>query len=86
MKKLFVTSVLLLGLSFTTVQAQKRPSRPAEKELVSAKRQEIDKRYAFDKKMISNHPVLTAKMKKAQLKTLKQKYNTEIKLLNEAKK
>lgn len=85
MKKIFLTSVLLLGLSFATVNAQKHPARPAEKELVSAKRQEIDKRYAFDKKMISKHPVLTDKMKKAQLKTLKDKYNAEIRLLNKAK-
>lgn len=86
MKRIIITSILILGLSFTSqIQAQKRPARPAEKELVDAKKQELTKKYEFDKKMINKHPILTDKMKKAQLKTLKEKYNTELKVLNKSK-
>lgn len=85
MKKLFVTSVLLLGLSFTTLDAQQRPPRPAEKELVSAKRQELDKKYAIEKKLIMNHPIASKKMKSDQMRVLNRRYKAEIKLLNQAK-
>ena len=86
MKRIIITSIFILGLSFTSqIQAQQRPARPAEKELINAKRQELAKKYEFDKKMIKKHPILTDKMKKAQLKTLKEKYNTELKVLNKSK-
>lgn len=59
MKKLFISTLLLLGLS-TNVFAQKHPPvppHPSKSELINIKRQELDKKYNTEKKLILNHPI-----------------------------
>jgi hypothetical protein len=80
MKKLFISIVLLLGLSMN-VFAQELPPHPSKKELVNHKRQELDKRYNAERKAIINHPLATKKMKRDQLKALDEKYQSQKKLL-----
>lgn len=90
MKKLLMSTVLLVGLS-TTAYAQKHPPRPpvpprpAAAELHSTKAKELDKRYQTEKKLILNHPVATKKMKSEQLKALNARYQNEKKLLKAAR-
>lgn len=83
MKKLIISTILLLGLSMN-VSAQKRPPlppQPPKSELINHKMQELDKRYNTEKKLIMNHPLLSKKMKKAQLQTLNERYQSEKRLL-----
>lgn len=87
MKKLFISMLLLVGLS-TTAFAQKRPPappHPSKSELYSSKLRELDKRYNSEKKMILNHPIATKKMKQDQLKALNVRYQNEKKLLRTAR-
>ncbi len=83
MKKLFISTVLLLGLS-VNVYAQKHPPlppHPSKSELVDRKMSELDKRYKTEKKLIQKHPLLTKKMKRAQLQALNEKYQSQKQLL-----
>ncbi|KIC63740.1 hypothetical protein [Chryseobacterium taiwanense] len=82
MKKLFISIVLLLGLSMN-VLAQELPPHPTKKELIAHKRQELDKRYNAERKAILNHPLATKKMKRDQLKALDEKYQSQKKLLKQ---
>ncbi|MCS3870549.1 hypothetical protein J3D55_003465 [Chryseobacterium ginsenosidimutans] len=85
MKKLFISTVLLVGLSMS-VSAQKHPSpppHPSKSELVNTKSRELDKRYNLEKKAILNHPVATKKMKQEQLKALNEKYRSQKRLLKQ---
>jgi hypothetical protein len=80
MNKLFITTLLLLGLSMN-VSAQELPPHPTKQELINHKRQELDKRYNAEKKAILNHPLATKQMKRDQLKALNEKYQSQKKLL-----
>lgn len=83
MKKLLISTVLLLGLSFSAY-GQKRPPappHPSNTELANSKSRELQKRYNAEKKLIMNHPVATKKMKQEQLKALNIRYQNERKLL-----
>lgn len=81
MRKFFISTVLLLGLSMS-VNAQKRPPAPPSKsELISMKSRELDKRYNQEKKLIMNHPLATKKMKRDQMKALNEKYQSQKRLL-----
>ncbi|MDQ0595131.1 hypothetical protein QFZ37_003500 [Chryseobacterium ginsenosidimutans] len=83
MKKLFISAILLVGLSMN-VSAQRHPSpppHPSKSELVSTKSHELDKRYNAEKKAILNHPLATKKMKQEQLKALNEKYRSQKRLL-----
>jgi hypothetical protein len=85
MKKLFISTILLVGLSMS-VSAQKHPSpppHPSKSELVNTKSRELDKRYNLEKKAILNHPVATKKMKQEQLKALNEKYRSQKRLLKQ---
>lgn len=87
MKKLLISTVLLLGLSFNAY-GQKRPPappHPSKTQLANSKASELDKRYRTEKKMIMNHPVATKKMKNEQLKALNLRYQNEKKLLRAAR-
>jgi len=87
MKKFFISTVLLLGLSMS-VNAQKRPPappHPSKSELVSIKSRELDKKYNTEKKLIMNHPLATKKMKRDQMKALNERYAAEKRLLRQAK-
>lgn len=87
MKKLLISAVLLVGLSFSAY-GQKRPPvppHPAKSQLVNSKASELDKRYRAEKKLILNHPLATKKMKNDQLKALNVRYQNEKKLLRAAK-
>lgn len=84
MKKLFITSVFLLGLS-ANATAQKAPHQSTKQELVNIKKQELDKKYNLEKKLILNHPVATKKMKRDQMKALNKRHQDELKLLKAAK-
>lgn len=87
MKKLFISTVLLLGLS-TSVFAQKHPPvppHPSKNELINIKRQELDKKYNTEKKLILNHPLATKQMKKDQMNALNKRYQAEKRLLRQAK-
>lgn len=83
MKKLFISTVLLVGLSMNAY-GQKRPSappHPSKSELISSKSRELDKRYKAEKKAIMNHPLATKKMKQDQLRALNEKYQSQKRLL-----
>ncbi|MBT2622471.1 MULTISPECIES: hypothetical protein [Chryseobacterium] len=83
MNKLFISTLLLVGLSMN-VSAQRHPTpppHPSKSELVNMKSRELDKRYNREKKLILNHPLATKKMKRDQLKALNWKYRNEKKLL-----
>ena len=83
MKKFFISTVLLLGLSMS-VNAQKRPPappHPSKSELISIKSRELDKKYNTEKRLILNHPLATKKMKSDQLKALNLRYQNEKRLL-----
>ncbi|WP_223605632.1 hypothetical protein [Chryseobacterium sp. OSA05B] len=81
MRKFFISTVVLLGLSMN-VNAQKSPPAPPTKtELINIKSRELDKRYNTEKKLILNHPLATKKMKRDQLKALNEKYQSQKKLL-----
>jgi len=87
MKKLLISTVLLLGLSMS-VSAQKHlptPPHPSKSELVNIKMQELTKKYNLEKKLILNHPLATKQMKRDQMKALNQRYATEKRLLKQAK-
>ncbi|WP_159476736.1 hypothetical protein [Chryseobacterium sp. 18068] len=87
MKKLLISAVLLVGLSFSAY-GQKRPPappHPSKSQLVNSKASELDKRYRAEKKLILNHPLATKKMKNDQLKALNVRYQNEKKLLRAAK-
>lgn len=86
MKKLLISTVLLLGLSFT--YGQKRPPappHPSKTQLANSKANELDKRYRAEKKLIMNHPIATKKMKNEQLRALNLRYQNEKKLLRAAR-
>jgi hypothetical protein len=88
MKKLIISSAFLLTGLFIQVSAQKHPSpppHPTKSELVKVKRQEIDKKYEIEKKLILEHPVATKQMKKDQMKALNKRHKADIRLLNAAK-
>lgn len=83
MKKLFISTVLLVGLSLNAY-GQKRPAappHPSKTQLTNSKSRELDKRYNSEKRLIMNHPVATKKMKSEQLKALNIRYQNEKKLL-----
>lgn len=86
MKKLLISAILLVGLSFNAY-GQKRsprppaPPHPSKTQLTNSKASELDKRYRTEKKMIMNHPVATKKMKNEQLRALNLRYQNEKKLL-----
>ncbi|WP_312400051.1 hypothetical protein [Chryseobacterium sp.] len=83
MKKLFISTILLVGLS-AGVFAQKHPTpppHPSKSELIAIKSKELDKRYNQEKKLILNHPLATKKMKQDQLKALNEKYRSQKQLL-----
>ncbi|MGU3376466.1 hypothetical protein [Chryseobacterium sp. M5A1_1a] len=87
MKKLFISTLLLFGLSMS-VFAQKHPPvppHPSKSELVNLKKQELDKKYNTEKKLILNHPLATKQMKKDQMKALNKRYQTEKRLLKQMK-
>jgi len=83
MKKLLISTILIVGLS-VSVSAQKHPTpppHPSKKELVNTKSRELDKRYSEEKKLIMNHPLATKKMKRDQLRALNEKYQSQKRLL-----
>ncbi|MBB6370523.1 hypothetical protein [Chryseobacterium shigense] len=80
MRKFFISTVVLLGLSMN-VNAQKSPPHPSKAELISMKSKELDKRYNTEKKLILNHPLATKKMKRDQMKALNEKYQSQKRLL-----
>ncbi|MBP2616733.1 hypothetical protein [Chryseobacterium jejuense] len=87
MKKVLISTLLLLGLSMN-VFAQKHPPvppHPSKNELVNLKAQELDKKYNTEKKLILNHPLATKKMKRDQMKALNKRYQTEKRLLKQMK-
>lgn len=87
MKKLFISTVLLLGLSMN-VFAQEHPPlppHPSKTELINHKMSELDKRYKTEKKLIQKHPLLTKKMKRAQIQALTEKYQSQKQLLKRMK-
>ncbi|MDR6546155.1 hypothetical protein J2810_002211 [Chryseobacterium rhizosphaerae] len=87
MNKLFISTLLVLGLSMN-VCAQKHPPlppHPSKTELVDAKMRELDKRYNTEKKLILNHPLATKQMKRDQLKALNKRYQSEKRLLRSLK-
>ncbi|MCC3214737.1 hypothetical protein LIV57_05605 [Chryseobacterium sp. X308] len=87
MKKLLISTVLLLGLSMN-VAAQKHPPvppHPSKNELVNIKMQELTKKYNTEKKLILNHPLATKKMKRDQMKALNERYAAEKRLLRQAR-
>ncbi|MGX5685265.1 hypothetical protein ACWKWW_11915 [Chryseobacterium cucumeris] len=87
MKKLLISTVLLLGLS-VNVAAQKHPPvppHPSKSELVNIKMQELTKKYNTEKKLILNHPLATKKMKRDQMKALNERYAAEKRLLRQAR-
>lgn len=84
MNKLFISTILLVGLSMN-VSAQKHPTpppHPSKSELINTKSRELDRRYNQEKKLILNHPVASKKMKQEQLKALNEKYRSQKRLLN----
>lgn len=87
MKKLFISTVLLLGLSVSAYGQKRPPAPPAppKTELKNSKAQELQKKYNTEKKLILNHPLATKKMKQDQLKALNIKYQNEKKLLRSAR-
>nr|WP_315032557.1 hypothetical protein [uncultured Chryseobacterium sp.] len=87
MKKVLISTLLLLGLSMH-VSAQKHPPvppHPSKNELVNLKMQELTKRYNTEKKLILNHPLATKKMKRDQMRALNNRYKNEKLLLQKVK-
>ncbi|WP_228409993.1 hypothetical protein [Chryseobacterium viscerum] len=87
MKKVLISTLLVLGLSMN-VSAQKRPPappHPSKTELVNIKMQELTKKYNMEKKLILNHPLATKQMKRDQMKALNNRFQTEKRLLQKAK-
>lgn len=83
MKNLFISAVLLVGLSMN-VYGQKRPPappHPSKSELISIKSKELDRRYNAEKKAILNHPLATKRIKQDQLRALNEKYKSQKRLL-----
>ncbi|UOU97069.1 hypothetical protein MUU74_11250 [Chryseobacterium daecheongense] len=79
MKKLLISTILLLGMSMH-VSAQKHPPRPpvpSRAEMINLKSRELDKKYNTEKKMILKHPLLSKKMKQDQVRALTEKYKRE---------
>jgi len=85
MKKLFISALLLVGLSISAQQRPTPPPHPSKAQLANSKANELDKRYRAEKKLIMNHPVATKKMKAEQLKALNLRYQNEKKLLRAAR-
>jgi hypothetical protein len=81
MKKLFISTLLLVGLSISAQQRPTPPPHPSKSELIAIKSKELDKRYNQEKKAILNHPLATKQMKRDQLKALNQKYQDQKRLL-----
>lgn len=87
MRKLLISTLLLFGLSMNAF-AQKRPPvppHPSQNELINIKKQELDKKYNTEKKLILNHPLATKQMKRDQMKALNKRYQTEKRLLKQMK-
>ncbi|AKK71252.1 hypothetical protein OK18_00080 [Chryseobacterium gallinarum] len=87
MKKLFISTLLLLGLS-STIFAQKHPPvppHPSKNEMINLKMKELDKKYNTEKKLILNHPLATKQMKRDQMKALNERYKREKQLLRKVK-
>ena len=87
MKKLFISTILLLGLSMN-VSAQRRPPappHPSKNEMVNIKMQELTKKYNTEKKLILNHPLATKQMKRDQIKALNKRFEAEKRLLREVR-
>lgn len=87
MKKLFISTILLIGLS-TSAFGQHRPPappHPSKTQLYNSKLSELNKRYNNEKRLIMNHPVATKKMKQDQLRALNERYQNEKRLLRAAK-
>lgn len=82
-----ISTLLLFGLSMS-VFGQKHPPvppHPSKNELVNLKKQELDRKYNTEKKLILNHPLATKQMKRDQMKALNKRYQTEKRLLKEMK-
>lgn len=87
MKKLLISTLLLLGLS-SSVFAQKHPPvppHPSKNELINLKAKELEKKYNTEKKLILNHPLATKQMKRDQMNALNKRYQAEKRLLKQAK-
>lgn len=87
MKKLFISTIILIGLS-ADVFGQHRPPappHPSKTQLYSSKLNELNKRYNNEKKLIMNHPVATKRMKQDQLRAINERYQNEKRLLRAAK-
>ena len=87
MKKILISTLVVLGLSMN-VSAQKRPPappHPAKSEMVNIKMQELTKKYNTEKKLILNHPLATKQMKRDQMKALNKRFEMEKRLLREAR-
>ncbi|MGI9652992.1 hypothetical protein [Chryseobacterium sp. RLHN22] len=87
MKKFLISTILLIALS-TSAFAQQRPPappHPSKTQLYNSKLNELNKRYNTEKKLITNHPVATKKMKQDQLRALNERYQNEKRLLKAAK-
>lgn len=87
MKKFFISTILLVGLSMNAY-GQKRPPappHPSKTQLANSKANELDKRYRTEKKLIMNHPLATKRMKQDQLKALNERYRNEKALLRSAR-
>lgn len=87
MKKFFISTILLIGLSSTAFAQQRPPTppHPSKTQLYNSKLSELNKRYNAEKKMIVNHPVATKKMKQDQLRALNERYQNEKRLLRATK-
>lgn len=87
MKKILISTLVVLGLSMN-VSAQKRPPappHPSKSEMVNTKMQELTKKYNTEKKLILNHPLATKQMKRDQMKALNKRFEMEKRLLREAR-
>ncbi|ASE61947.1 hypothetical protein H3Z85_22520 [Chryseobacterium indologenes] len=87
MKKILISTLVVLGLSMN-VSAQKRPPappHPSKSEMVNIKMQELTKKYNTEKKLILNHPLATKQMKRDQMKALNKRFEMEKRLLREAR-
>ncbi|WP_312992734.1 hypothetical protein [Chryseobacterium flavum] len=87
MKNFLILTMFVFGLS-VSVSAQERPPlppHPSKSELINHKRNELDKKYNTERKLILNHPLLSKKMKRAQLQDLDNKYRKEKQLLKKMK-
>lgn len=87
MKKLIISSAIIMFGFSMNLSAQKRPTpppHPSKTQVKKTKAQELDAKYNMEKKLIMNHPVATKKMKADQLKALNERYRNEKRLLKSA--